>query len=678
MKSNVTNARGRGVLARASAGTAPGEDARGSGVAALAAMTLAGTVAPRPSGMARLLAVAGERTAATDGREASRHEALLLGCLAVASLPAVWISAPQPLSFTAVGAVAAAAGTALAPRTAPATFARGCAVLAAAALLAVAAPGLSMLAALWAVACVAVLSTRLPGDTGWLLTAAGSGMLAMLETVLALLVEPAGGRPDGVLLAGAAATVVVGTAGSAVAHRLAAAGSGWAHPEPDGGRVVDGPTGPVSDTDPSSDPLTGLGTRATLLRGITRALARADVIGGRASLFVVDVDRFDTVVERFGERGAHEALRQLARRLRAAMPAEDVVVRLGDATFAVLVEGVGDDGNEPLARRMSALLEEPMIVTSVPTRITCSIGTAYADGTSDSPERLLRAATAALRSAKTAGRGRWAHHDPALGAHEETRDGLEADLRDAVAAGTVEVVVQPVVDLAPEAGADRTGGVEVLPRWVRPDGTTVPASHFVAVADDLGLGGELGGQVLDRALDLLVTWQGVERAGGAAAPRYVAVNVQRSELDDPGFAGAVSDRLAARGLPAAALSVEVSAATFVDTEQARRTLGMLRSLGVGVAVDDFGRGPLGLVTLRQLPVDTVKVDRAVTAELGRDDSMLTSVLTLCRATGRRCVVDGVESTAQLEAARRLGVDAAQGFLLGRPAPPASVAPRHVG
>ena len=616
-------------------------------------------------------------------RDATRYEALALGAMAGASMPAVWISQGRPTAWAAIAVLLGCALSALHPRLAGGTFGRGSGALCAAALLAVSAPDLASVAALWAVVTVGVLATRLPGDTGWLLTAAGGGMLAMLETVLSLMADPLGVTtgPSGVLLAGAAGTIGAGTVGSAVAHRLSLGGTGWTLDTGFGGDRMwsgAGAAEPLPATDgASTDPLTGMATRGVLLRGITRALARVDVIGGRVALFVLDVDRFDLVATRHGEKRANDVLRHLSRRLRAAMPAEDVVARIGPTTFAVLVEGVGPDGCEPMVHRMAALLEEDMLVGGSVVAVTCSVGTAIADADIDNPERLVRAASTAMHAAQAAGRGRWVHHDPALGAHTATREGLEAELVDAVATGAVEVAVQPIVDLAPDASSDATGGVEVLARWNRADGTPVPPQHFVALAEELGIGCQLGDLVVDRAVALLVAWDAAAADGGPAAPRHVAVNVSRSQLEDPSFARSVADRLADRGLPASRLSVEISAATFVDTDQARRTLGMLRSLGVGVTVDDFGRGSLGLLALRQLPVDTVKVDRQVTMELGRDDAVASTVLTLCRAMGRRCIAEGVESTAQLEAARRLGMDGAQGFLLGRPVPPGATPPRHV-
>lgn len=628
------------------------------------------------------LAEADARGRAVAVRDATRYEALALGAMAGASLPAVWIAQGRPTAWVAIAVLLGCALSALHPRLAGGTFGRGSGALCAAALLAVSAPDLASVAALWSVVIVGVLTTRLPGDTGWLLTAAGGGMLAMLETVLSLMADPLGvtSGPSGVLLAGAAGTIGAGTVGSAVAHRLALGGTGWTLDTGFGGDGMWSGAGaveplPVPDG-ASTDPLTGMATRGVLLRGITRALARVDVIGGRVALFVLDVDRFDLVATRHGEKRANEVLRHLARRLRAAMPAEDVVARIGPTTFAVLVEGVGPDGCEPMVHRMAALLEEQMIVGGAVVAVTCSVGTAIADADLDSPERLVRAAGTAMHAAQTAGRGRWVHHDPAMGAHVATRDGLEAELVEAVSNGAIEVAVQPIVDLAADTGSDATGGVELLARWSRDDGTPVPPQHFVALAEELGIGSRLGDLVIDRAVELLTAWDAAD-GETSRAPRYVAVNVSRSQLEDPAFARSVADRLADRGLAASRLAVEVSAATFVDTDQARRTLGMLRSLGVGVTVDDFGRGSLGLLALRQLPVDTVKVDRQVTMELGRDDTVAATVLTLCRAMGRRCVAEGVETTAQLEAARRLGMDGAQGFLLGRPVPPGATPPRHV-
>lgn len=412
----------------------------------------------------------------------------------------------------------------------------------------------------------------------------------------------------------------------------------------------------------SSDELTGLPNRPRLLRRITQAMARSDVIGGQVALFVLEVDRFTAVTDTLGAAAGDEVLRQVARRLRASMPAEDLVARIGSRRFAVLVEGVGPEGCTGMARRMAALLEEPMTGGGRTVSITCSIGIAVAGPDLDSAEDLLGAAAEAVQAALRSGRARWATYDHAMRAHTRLQGTLEIELRQAMLDRTLTVAYQPIVALGRPGRPDLVEGLEALARWTRDDGSAVPPLRFVPVAEEIGLGRALALQVLDQGLTTLR-----ELLADAAGPRWLSVNLGPSQLDDPDFARIVAERLALHELTPAHLVIDVPASSFVDTEQTRSTLGMLRSLGVRVAVDDFGRTGMSLAALRQLPVTEVKLDRQLTAELGNDDTVPAAVVALTSALGMRCVAEGIETQPQLDAARALGVDAVQGFLIARPA-----------
>jgi diguanylate cyclase (GGDEF)-like protein len=411
----------------------------------------------------------------------------------------------------------------------------------------------------------------------------------------------------------------------------------------------------------SSDGLTSLPNRTNLLRRITQGLALGDVIGGPLALFVLEIDRFTVVTDTLGPAAGDEVLRQVARRLRAAMPEEDLVARIGARRFAVLVEGVGPEGCSGMARRMTALLEEPMTGAGRTVSITCSIGIAVANADLSTAEELIRAAEEAVGAAQRNSRTRWATYDQAMRAHARSQGTLEIELRQAVRDGRITAAFQPVLALGQGSTPDRVCGLELVARWTRDDGTAVPALRFAPIAEELGLAPVLGLQLLDQGLAALLRWHD---AGLRVAA--LSLDVSLSQLEDPEFARNVAARLRGCAVEPNRLVIEVPTAGFVDTEQTRSTLAMLRSLGVGIVVDGFGRAGMSLTALRQLPVTAVKLDRALAADLGTDDTMPATMVSLCRMLGLRCLVDGIETQAQLDAARALGVDAVQGFLIGRP------------
>ena len=279
---------------------------------------------------------------------------------------------------------------------------------------------------------------------------------------------------------------------------------------------------------------------------------------------------------------------------------------------------------------------------------------------------LLQAADEAARAAGNAGTARWVLFDQAVRAEAHSRASLEIELRDAVRTGGIEAFFQPLVALGRrdgDAGEDRIVGAEALARWIRPDGSSVPPSRFIPMADELGLGCQLGLQLTDLALDALLAW----RAAGLHIDQ-VWVNLSPAQLRDPDLPHDLAARLATRGLPASSMVVEVSAAHLTEGEATQTTLSLLRSLGIAVALDDFGRSGTSLSALRKLPVSAVKLDHVLAAELGRQDAVPRSIAQLCRSLGLRVIVEGVETLMQLRGAREIDADAVQGFVVARPMP----------
>ena len=423
------------------------------------------------------------------------------------------------------------------------------------------------------------------------------------------------------------------------------------------------------------DLATGLPNRTALLRAVTIALAEGDrrrhpaagnagLRPGRVGLVQIDVERFAELADSLGAVVADTVAEAVADRLRRRYPAPALLARVSRHQFALMLTDATVDGCGELAREVTALMTASVVAGTHDLPVTCSIGAALADPGLRTADELLQAADEAARAAGRSGRSRWVMFDQAVRAQALSLATLEIELRDAVALETIEVAFQPILGFGTADATDtddRIVGAEVLARWTRRDGTVVEPERFIPMADELGLGVALGQQVIRRALEALISW----RHEGVDIDQ-VWVNLAPSQLEDPEFAHEVAAQLAIRGLAASSLVLEISAGRLVESEQCLSTLGMLRSLGIAVALDDFGRSGTSLSALRRLPISAVKLDPCLTTELGRHDAVPRAVAQLCRTLGLRVVLEGVETMVQMQGAREIDADAVQGFAIARP------------
>ena len=245
----------------------------------------------------------------------------------------------------------------------------------------------------------------------------------------------------------------------------------------------------------------------------------------------------------------------------------------------------------------------------------------------------------------------------------QVQPSVESELEEAIRAGLIEVSFQPVLALGTDDEKDeddRIVGAEALACWTRADGTTVPAKRLIRMAGELGLGNQLGLHIIERALDALLDW----RNEGVGVDQ-IWVNVAPGHLGDPDLAQHISALLAVRGLNASCLVLEVSATGSI-TEPALTSMGTLRSIGIAIALDDFGRSGTSLTTLRALPISAVKIDHRLGSELGKQDAVPRSIIQLCHSLGLRVVVEGIETMLHLRGARAIQADAVQGHAIARP------------
>ncbi|MEI4272626.1 EAL domain-containing protein [Klenkia sp. LSe6-5] len=412
------------------------------------------------------------------------------------------------------------------------------------------------------------------------------------------------------------------------------------------------------------DPLTDLPNRAQALALTAAALNRGRRSGDMVGLLFVDLDGFKAVNDGYGHACGDEVLREVARRLRGQLRGGDVVCRLGGDEFVVLVEPVELEADlVELAGRLIEAVSRPITAQGHRITVGASIGVGVSrDAAVDADALLAEADTAAYR-AKAHGRGRAEVFDDALRAQLLAQAALERAIATGLGAGEFEVHYQPVV----EVGSASIAGYEALVRWNRSGLGLVPPDEFIPVAESTRLICDLDRWVLGTATRQLAAWRAA--AGGAADHVTVAVNLSGRHLTDRRVVDDVAAALAAAGLPADRLVLEVTETVLVDDPVAAEHLTALRGLGVSIAIDDFGTGYTSIGQLRSLPVDTLKIDRSFVAstEPGHDQ-LVALMIKAAHTFGLTVVAEGVEDVHQLGRLQEERCDHAQGWWFGRPLP----------
>jgi predicted signal transduction protein with EAL and GGDEF domain len=352
-------------------------------------------------------------------------------------------------------------------------------------------------------------------------------------------------------------------------------------------------------------------------------------------------------------------LAQAARRLRAAVPSHEMVVRWGGDEFAVLIcDAISPQEIVDIAERLATgVAAEPFRVAERDIPLTASVGVALS--APDAGSHLLRNADVAMARAKESGGGRVEVFAAHMHADAVRRLELAMDLRRAVTGESLTIEYQPVVELA----TSRVTAVEALVRWA-PHGEQVPPDEFLGVAEDSGLIVPVGDWVLREACQQAASW----RASGWGVG--LSVNFSLRQVSSARFAESVLAALDDSGLPPGALTIEVTEQVLVEGAGPMvDSLTELRQRGIRLAIDDFGTGYASLAYLRELPVDIIKIDPSFVAGLGTDSTLALLTRTIVQVghdLGIEVVAEGIERPEQLELLRAMGCGLGQGYLVARP------------
>jgi diguanylate cyclase (GGDEF)-like protein/PAS domain S-box-containing protein len=405
------------------------------------------------------------------------------------------------------------------------------------------------------------------------------------------------------------------------------------------------------------DALTGLANRVLLNEKLDEALTRVQR-GDLVAIHLLDLDHFKHVNDTLGHPAGDKLLRDVAERLRALVRETDTIARMGGDEFAILQGAIAHASDATaLAQRIIASVSEAYELEQRQVIIGTSVGIAVGPADGLTADQLMRNADLALYRAKGEGRGTYRFFEADMDVEMQERRAMEYDLRKALTAGEFEIHYQPVVNLE----HDKISGFEALVRWRHPEKGMIAPGAFIPLAEEIGFIVPLGEWVLREACMAAADWP---------ADMRVSVNLSPVQFKNSGLVQIVIGALAASGLPADRLELEVTeTALFDDSDTTLATLYRLREIGVRIAMDDFGTGYSSLSYLQSFPFDRIKIDRSFIKDISDGVGSLNivrAVAALAKGLGMETTAEGVETSEQRDTVKSEGCTEMQGFLFSRP------------
>ncbi|MEJ5059648.1 MULTISPECIES: putative bifunctional diguanylate cyclase/phosphodiesterase [unclassified Pseudomonas] len=410
-----------------------------------------------------------------------------------------------------------------------------------------------------------------------------------------------------------------------------------------------------------TDPLTGLLNRRGFYQTVENLLLRSDRTDSAWVLLYLDLDGFKRVNDSLGHDAGDRVLRWVSEQLKACLRPFDILARIGGDEFTALLDLEVPDQAARIAEKLIERVSVSQQIDGLDITLGASIGIATFPDCGLNLDGLLRASDIAMYEAKRAGRQQYRFYDREMNGRARSRLMLEESVRTAIENRDFNLVYQPQVAI----GDGKIRGFEALLRWQHPSVGDVPPGLFLPLLEEARLISRLGSWIYQRGAGQRKAWETL-----FAEDLVLSVSLSRTQFSMPHLVTELRQVLERHGLQARHLEVEVTEEALMhDPEETRKQLRLLRNLGVRVALDDFGSGPCSLSHLRDLELDTVKLDRHLIARLpdsSRDAALARNVIDLCKQYGILVIAEGVESIAQYDWLQANGCEYVQGFLVARP------------
>ncbi|MCP5160446.1 MAG: EAL domain-containing protein [Hahellaceae bacterium] len=428
------------------------------------------------------------------------------------------------------------------------------------------------------------------------------------------------------------------------------------------------------------DTLTGLPNRETFNICLDKSLKSCERSNKVLALLFIDLDNFKYVNDVFGHQAGDDLLKEAARRLESSLRNADVlsrqledfedgseasgmVVRLGGDEFTVLLTDLRQAHQASLvAQRIIDVISAPFMVMNREVNVGASVGIAMYPVDGKNSENLVKSADLAMYEAKQKGKNNYQFFTKALNSAVARRIEIEGELRKALKLNQFYLEYQPKVDLR----SGKVTGVEALIRWRHPEKGVIPPIQFIPVAEDCGLINELGRYTLMEACHQLRSWANIPYFSDLT----VAVNIsgQHLALGDP--LKDLQDAVSQYQINPEKIEIEITESILLkDEDRSIEILKALRKLGIKIALDDFGTGYSSLAYLRKFPIDVIKIDRGFVLEMEQDEQsvfIVKAIVDLARAMSLKVVVEGLETSGQVQVVQRLGCDLGHGYFFSRP------------
>ncbi|MGC1310216.1 MAG: EAL domain-containing protein [Phormidesmis sp.] len=418
------------------------------------------------------------------------------------------------------------------------------------------------------------------------------------------------------------------------------------------------------------DPLTGLPNRYLFVRQLKQAIQKAEraEVHASSAILLLDLDHFKAINESFGHRFGDQLLMSAAHRIKAQLPSQANLARIGGDEFAILLKGLSEASQATrIADTLYNKLTEPFFLEGQAITTSFSIGIALNQmGNPEQAETLMQDAHRAMSRARALGKEHYEIFDPGMRTEAIKRFQLEAELRQAIDNHEFLLYYQPIINL--ETGM--LAGFEALVRWQHPQQGFVSPGAFIPAAEDTGLIVPMGSWILEKACSQMQHWH---QQYAHAAALMVSVNLSTKQFNQKNLSEEVSNILNKTGLDSQCLKLELTeSAAMEDVNGTIEQLVKLKSLNLKLSLDDFGTGYSSLSYLHQLPTDTLKVDQSFVGRMeektGEDSEIVKTIISLGHQLGMDVIAEGIETLEQLTKLRKLNCNYGQGYYFAKPLP----------